>query len=319
MNKRSALRYLLLAALALAPLALAGAFVFPGLESPGKFVWPSSAVFNGLEILVYCLALIASFRRMELLNVAGVAFVLAAVRALACCAAAFLAARASDASIDPIPLWLSLWAGSQELAAAQVAVMTLVVLPLLGAYYPAFAGERDLAEEEHVRSNSFAPSGNRSSLAGPSVAELIGGSMQLTSYREFEGLISRVPHLIGYALATDEGLLVCHDGRKLSFALEPAAPRLQLGLAELDKQQRRCGLTGDVLTQRSADHTVIYARLKPCFHLILFFSPEVPLDEAHARLFAIRKSAEAFLEDRHRPLAEAMAAKAERRRQKEAA
>lgn len=317
MNKRSALRYLLLAALALAPMALAGAFVFPGLDSPGRFEWPGSALFNGLEILIYCLALIVSFRRMELLTVAGAGFVLAAVRGLSCGAAAFLAAYTSDAPVQTSQLWLSLWAGSQELAAAQVAVMVLVALPLLGAYYPGLVGERDLAAEDHERANSFASLANKGGggHATQAVAALMGGSMQLSSYQEFEGLINRVPHMIGYTLASDEGLIVCADGRRLSFALESTVPRLQIGLAELDKQQRRCGLSGDVLTQRSADYTVIYCRLKPCFHLIMFFASDVPLDEAHARIASIRNSAEAFLVDRHRPLAVAMQAKADRNKE----
>jgi hypothetical protein len=314
MEKTFALfRNLLIASLLLTPAALALMLVSPSAGAVAERGWQTGALYNGGEILIYFLAVMMVFRRAELLMSAAIAVGLAALRAIMCAVAGLLAAPLTG--VSPGDAWLFLWAGAPHLAALQTALSVMLALPVLGFFLPSWVGAKPR------EAFAGAPGGAKSGASGSGAlgsggagsadgaAKLISGYIQFNTYRDLEEFIEKTPALLGYALATDEGLIVSSDGRRLPFPLEPTTPRLQAGMAELAAQQRRCGMFADLLWQVSADHTIVYISLKPCFYLVLFFAPEAPLDEVSARVAAIRKSAEAFLVDRHRALAEAVAAK----------
>jgi len=290
------LRLLNFLAIPLVPFCLGLLYLLPVPIDPVVLGW-KEPIFNLAEILTYLFVMLIAYKRMELINGLAVAVGLAAGRALMLLVAAAVAKYLDPDGTQPMDqMWVTIWVGRPDFFVFQVFMITSVAIPFFGFFYPGFTGQRTGAGTTMIRR----PVGEETGLR-------TGSMIQFNTYAEMNDFIGRTPGLVGYALATNEGLIVSADGRKLPFPLEQTAPRLQMGVGKLHEQQQKGGLSSDELWQFSAQNTLVFVPIKPCFHLILFFPPKTALAEMSGRVAMLRRSVEAFLLDRHAPLARAMA------------
>jgi hypothetical protein len=269
-----------------------------------------TAALLAFEAVLYLFFCIGFFKRIDIIDALFITVVTTVLRSLINAAAAYLAinvglnhwlANASGVpvTLDTNELWLSLWYGNPLVAFFQVAILGSALVPTISLAFPRFTGDLKETESDDTEPK---PDFSSSSRSGIQKAIGSGGYLHCYSYSELHDFIRKLPDTIGFALATNEGLIVTSDSRQIPFSLEAAVPRLQTGVSLMAEHQKRSGMPSKELWQFSGDYTQIMLTIDPVFFLVIFLKPNASLQEVMPRFNAIKSAAERFLTERHAPI-----------------
>lgn len=283
--------------LALLTFAIASMVGLAGL-SPFSGFTLFQGVLLGLEFLIYAGVLAAIFSRVDILQILAISVFAIAMRGGLCLIAGALGyhllpvvSGGEAAAPHFLDIGLNLWVNEPYLMAMQVALTLLSLVSYMGLHQVSVRKEAKTGARQQIGGSSR---GMESRVNLP-----VGGFIQCYSYSDLHDLMRKLPGVMGFALATDEGLLVTGEGSGLPFPLDSTVVRLQIGSALLSEYQRRSGLPVDELWQFSEEYTLIMMSVEPCFFLLIFVKPTVELYELRPRISALRRSAEIFLSERH--------------------
>jgi len=255
-----------------------------------------------LEALAYSVLLLALLPGLDLLaalSSVGLALLMRVVFCLASGLIVWTVTSTLDISSpgetlpdSALAIGLNLWLGQPLPIAVHLILTGITTLSVMLALKPSLTnrwGAEKTARAAFLHSQASKPSANAP----------VGGYIHLYSYQQLHDFVRKVPGMMGFALATDEGLVVTGEGGQLPFPLESAVPRLQIGTSLLKAYQRRSGMPVDELWQFSDQYTLIMVSLEPCFFLIVFVRPDTDMSDLKPRITAVRRSAETFLVERH--------------------